>query len=443
MKQYIDFFESQRLTIEKSCPALLNSYRNNALDSFKTKGFPVFGSEDYQHIDIPKLLDADFGFHIGNGGSKINPHKVSPCNLPNVSSVPHFLVNGHYYPEEVEREIPQGVFSGSLNTFAEQYPEIFSKYYNRLAEKNGNGLSDFNTLFVQDGYVLYVPKNVIVENPIQLTNLSDNKVDSLVNRRILIILEAGAQAKLLVCDHAAEEKTTSVVEQVTELFIEENAVFDFYELEESSRKTIRLTNTFVRQSQASNVLITGIVLNNGTTRNNYQIDLDGENAETHLSGMMIIDEKQKADNFSVINHNVPNCHSNELFKYVLDGESIGSFNGKIKVAPNAQKTQSHQNNRNLLGNKDCRMYSKPQLIIDADDVKCSHGMTTGQLDEKALFYMRSRGISESEAILLLKYAFTDDILQSIRVDGLKSRLKLLIEKRFRGELVKCQGCGSR
>jgi Fe-S cluster assembly protein SufD len=168
--------------------------------------------------------------------------------------------------------------------------------------------------------------------------------------------------------------------------------------------------------------------------------LEGAKAETHLLGMAIMDNQQKIDNFTLINHHVPDCHSNELFKYVLDDEAVGAFSGRIIVAQDAQKTQAYQNNSNLLGSSDCRMFSKPQLEIYADDVKCSHGMTTGQLDETALFYMRSRGIPKEEAVLLLKFAFTNDVIRGIRLENLRDRLKLLVEKRFRGELITCQGC---
>jgi len=161
---------------------------------------------------------------------------------------------------------------------------------------------------------------------------------------------------------------------------------------------------------------------------------------THLYGLAITDKNQKVDNFTNIEHRVPNCQSKELFKYVLDEQSVGVFSGRIVVAKDAQKTQAYQNNRNLCCNRESRMYSKPQLEIYADDVKCSHGMTTGQLDENALFYMRSRGISESEARLLLKFSFTNDVIEGIRLPNLKERLKMLVEKRFRGELLKCQGC---
>ncbi|GHT10702.1 Fe-S cluster assembly protein SufD [Bacteroidia bacterium] len=440
MQQYIDFFKSQRQKIDESCAPLLNAFREKAFESFQRLGFPAYQSEDYQHTDIAGLLKDDFGFYLNHAVTGINPRKVFPCNVPNLNSFKHFVVNGQFYEEQTAMNLPQGVFSGSLNTFAKQYPALFSRYYNRQAAEKGDGLAAFNTMFVQDGYVLYVPENVIVEKPLQLTNISGGNVNSLVNRRMLIILEQGAQAKLLVCDHTTDEKPILAATQVVEIYTGENASFDFYEMEESSLNTVRLTANFVQQAASSSVIANNITLSNGVTRNNYQVDLTGKQAETHLLGMAIVDVQQKIDNFTLINHRVSDCQSNELFKYILDDEAVGTFSGRIIVAKDAQKTAAYQNNRNLLGSNNCRMYSKPQLEIYADDVKCSHGMTTGQLDETVLFYMRSRGIPKEEAALLLKFAFTNDVIGGIRLEGLRDRLKLLIEKRFRGESLKCQGC---
>jgi Fe-S cluster assembly protein SufD len=439
MQQYIDFFKTYRQQIDESCAPLLNNFREGAFAVFQRTGFPASPSESYPHTDIASLLKDDLGFYLNHSGTDINPYKVFHCNVPNLNAVKHFVVNGHFCKEENGNQLPQGVFSGSLNNFAGQYPDLFLKHYNCLAGQE-DGLAAFNTLFIQDGYVLYVPENVIIEKAVQLTNISGGNFHSLVNRRIIVILEAGAQAKLLVCDHTSDEASLLAATQIVEIYAGENACFDFYELEESSSNTIRLTGNYIQQAASSQVITNSITLSNGFTRNNYQIDLTGKHAETHLYGMAIADAKQTVDIFTHINHRVPECRSSELFKYILDDEATGAFCGKIVVSPEAQKTEAYQNNRNLLGSRRCRMYSKPQLEIYADDVKCSHGMTTGQLDEAALFYMRSRGIPEDEAVLLLKFAFTDDVIQGIRLEGLRDRLKLLIEKRFRGELIKCQGC---
>ncbi len=440
-QQYIEFFTAQKQALNKISSELINSRRDEAFEVFQKKGFPVFNSENYKQIDIPTLMQPDYGFNFSGLKAEIDPYKVFKCNVPNLASTIHFIVNDRLYKsDERANNLPDGVFSGSLNDFSKEFPEIFNKHYGKLAASDKNGIEAFNTMFVQDGYVLYVPKNVVIENPIQVTNIIRGSVDSLMTRRFLIIIEDGAEAKMLVCDHTADETPKFAVTQVTEIFVGENAIFDFYELEESSENTIRLTSNFVSQKSSSNVMVNNISLCNGTTRNNYDIYLEGENAMTHLYGLAITDKTQKIDNTTNIEHRVPNCQSNELFKYILDDQSIGSFSGRIMVARDAQKTKAYQNNRNLCCSRGSRMFSKPQLEIYADDVKCSHGMTTGQLDETALFYMRSRGIGEEEARLLLKFSFTNDVIEGIRLPNLKDRLKMLVEKRFRGELVKCQGC---
>ena len=201
-----------------------------------------------------------------------------------------------------------------------------------------------------------------------------------------------------------------------------------------------LQELYVKQEANSNVLLNGMTLHNGTTRNTTEVLLAGEGAEINLCGMAIADKNQHIDNNTSIDHAVPNCTSNELFKYVLDDQSIGAFAGLVLVRPDAQHTNSQQTNRNLCATRDARMYTQPQLEIYADDVKCSHGATVGQLDENALFYMRSRGINEKEARLLLMFAFVNEVIDTIRLDALKDRLHLLVEKRFRGELNRCQGC---
>ena len=313
------------------------------------------------------------------------------------------------------------------------------KYYGKLADTAEDGVTAFNTAFVQDGVLFYVPKNVVVEKPIQLVNILRGDVNFMINRRVLVILEEGAQARLLVCDHAMDS-VNFLATQVIEIFAGENAVFDFYELEETHTSTVRISNMYVRQEANSNVLLNGMTLHNGTTRNTTRVTLAGEHAELNLCGMAIADKNQHVDNHTTIDHAVPNCTSNELYKYVLDEQAVGAFAGLVLVRPDAQHTSSQQTNRNLCATRDAHMYTQPQLEIYADDVKCSHGATVGQLDESALFYMRQRGIPVREARLLLMFAFVNEVIDTIRLDALKDRLHLLVEKRFRGELNKCQGC---
>ena len=314
-----------------------------------------------------------------------------------------------------------------------------AKYYGKLADTSKDAIVALNTMLAQDGLLLYVPKGVVVEKPIQLVNILRADVNFMVNRRVLVIVEDGAQARLLMCDHTMD-KVDFLATQVIEVFVGRGATFDLYELEENTTSTTRFSNLYVHQEADSNVLVNGITLHNGATRNTTHVTLAGQGAHIDLCGMAIADKHQHVDNNTFIDHAVSDCTSHELFKYVLDDSATGAFAGKVLVREGAQHTASEQTNRNLCVTRQARMYTQPQLEIYADDVKCSHGATVGQLDENALFYMRQRGISEKEARLLLMFAFVGDVVDRIRLDALRDRLHLLVEKRFRGEMGKCQGC---
>lgn len=439
-QQYIDLFSQAEAMICRNSAEVMNAPRAAAFADFERLGFPTRKQEKYKYTDISKFFEPDYGLNLNRLEIPVNPYEVFKCDVPNMSTSLFFVVNDAFYSRELPKShLPEGVLCGGLKEMAEQYPELVKKYYGKLADTSKDGVTAFNTAFAQDGILLYVPKNVVVERPIQVVNILRADVNFMVNRRVLIILEDGAQARLLVCDHAMDN-VNFLSTQVIEAFVGENSVFDLYELEETHTSTVRISNLYVRQEANSNVLLNGMTLHNGTTRNTTEVTLAGEGAEINLCGMAIADKNEHVDNNTLIDHAVPNCASNELFKYVLDDQAVGAFAGLVLVRPGAQHTNSQQTNRNLCATRDARMYTQPQLEIYADDVKCSHGATVGQLDENALFYMRARGISEKEARLLLMFAFVNEVIDTIRLDALKDRLHLLVEKRFRGELNKCQGC---
>lgn len=439
-QQYIDLFTQCEAMICRQSAEALNVPRAKAFADFEQLGFPTRKQEKYKYTEVGKYFAPNYGLNLNRLEIPVNPYEVFKCDVPNMSTSLYFVVNDafdkHVHPSA---QLPEGVYFGSLKDMAEQHPELVKKYYGKLADTSKDALAAFNTMFAQDGVCMYVPKNVVVERPIQLVNILRADVDFMVNRRVLIILEEGAQAKLLVCDHAMDN-VNFLSTQVVEVFAGENSVFDLYELEETHNSTVRFSNLYVHQEAGSNVLLNGITLHNGTTRNTTEVTLAGKGAEINLCGMAIADANEQVDNNTFIDHKVPDCTSNELFKYVLDGQAVGAFAGRVLVREGAQHTSSQQTNRNLCATREARMYTQPQLEIYADDVKCSHGATVGQLDENALFYMQQRGISLKEARLLLMFAFVNEVIDHIRMEALKDRLHLLVEKRFRGELNKCQGC---
>jgi Fe-S cluster assembly protein SufD len=441
VKQYLDLFEQNKELINKHSCDVMNSMRESAAMIIDERGLPTLSEEDYKYTDVEQAFAPDYGINIKALDIPVNPYEVFHCDVPNLSTSLYFVVNDKFYDKLLPKApLPEKVYVGGLKNFCEEYPSVAEKYYAKASRKNGDGVTELNTLLAQDGFVIYVPKGIVVERTIQLVNIFRSDVDMMANRRILVIMEEGAQARLLVCDHSIDTERNFLGTQVIEIYAEENSVFEYYDLEESSEKTKRFSSVFVEQAAGSNVLVNGVTLTNGMTRNNYYINLNGKHAESKLCGMSILDDEQKLDTYSLISHHVPDCYSHELFKNVLKDKSVGAFYGRILVEEGAEKTEAYQTNRNLCDSRDARMYSKPQLEIYADDVKCSHGMSTGQLDEAAIFYMRTRGLSVEEARMLLSIAFTSDVIDLIRVEALKDRLHKLVEKRFRGELEKCSDC---
>ena len=439
-QQYIDLFAQCEDLVCRESSGVMNVPRAAALADFDRLGFPSSRAEDYRYTDVSRSFAPDYGMNLKRVKIPVNPQDVFHCDVPNLSTSLYFVVNDSFYHQALPKaHLPEGVYAGSLKDFSDERPEVAARYYGKLATSSKNGIVALNTMFAQDGFVVYVPQGVVVERPIQLVNIFRSDVDLMASRRVLVIMEPRSEAKLLVCDHSIDT-VRFLANQVIEVFVGEGASFDYYDLEESSDTTTRFSSLFVKQEAESNVVINGITLTNGLTRNDYQVELLGERAETTLCGMSILDKEQHVDTYTHITHAVPRCKSNELFKNVLNDQAVGAFSGRILVKEGADKTEAYQSNRNLCATREARMYSKPQLEIYADDVKCSHGMTTGQLDEEAIFYMRSRGISLDEARMLLSVAFTSDVIDHVRVEALRDRLHRLVEKRFRGELAKCAGC---
>ena len=440
-QQYIDLYKQEHESIKKHSPAVMNTLRDASFELFQSLGFPTTALEDYKYTDLKEPLSHNYGLNINRLSIPVNPYEVFTCDVPGIQSYLYFVVNDAFYNVKDARNktVPEGVVIGSIKQVAESHPQLLEKYYGKLSATKNDGLVAFNGAFAQDGFFMYVPKNVKFDKPVQLINIMRADVDFMANSHNIVILEEGASAQLLVCDHTIDE-VQFLANRVTEVFVGENASYEHYKLENTHNKTTNLSTLLIDQQASSKVNANVITLHNGITRNRIEIDLNGEHCDTQLSGMVIADKAQQVDNFTSVIHSKPNCNSKELFKYVLDDVSKGGFTGKLVVAKDAQKTSAQQTNRNILLSSTAKMRTKPQLEIYADDVKCSHGATIGQLDESAKFYMQARGISESEARLLLMFAFTNDVIDFIKIEALQDRIKMLVEKRLRGELSKCEGC---
>lgn len=441
-KQYIDLYNAAGRMIREHSVPVMNAVRDEAFADFQRQGFPTQKVERYKYTDIQKLFEPDYGLNLNRLEIPINPYEVFRCGVPNLSTSLYFVVNDSFYTKALPKaSLPEGVIVDSLSAVASRRPDLIAKYYARLAKTGEDALTALNTMLAQDGLVIYVPRNVKVERTIQIVNILRSDVDLMVNRRVLIVMEEGAEAKLLFCDDSADDRNF-LSTQVIEVYVGDNATLDLYCLEETHAKNHRVSNVYVEQQANSRFNHNVITLHNGVTRNKLDLMLKGEGAECWANGCVIADKTQHVDNNTLIDHQVGHCESHELYKYVLDDRATGAFAGRILVRKDAQKTTSNEVNQNLCATKTAHMYTQPMLEIYADDVKCSHGSTVGQLNDAALFYMRQRGIDRQEAKLLLEFAFVNEVIDNIRLAPLRDRLHHLVEMRFRGELKGCGGCKS-
>jgi Fe-S cluster assembly protein SufD len=439
-QQYIDLYKQARQMIFSHSAEVMNAVRDQAFEHYMALGFPSKKVERYKYTDMQALFAPDYGLNLNRLNIPVDPYEAFRCDVPNLSTSLYFVVNDAFYKKALPKNhLPEGVVIGSLCDYAAKNPDFIGKYYGQLAQTDGDSVTALNTMLAQDGLLVYVPKQVRVERTVQIINILRSDVDLMVNRRVLVILEEGASIKLLFCDHAADDRQF-LTTQVVEAFVGENASLDFYCLEETHHKNVRVSNVFIEQKANSKVNHNVITLHNGITRNRTDLFFRGEGAECSLNGCVIADKQQHVDNNTLIVHEVPHCTSHELYKYVLDEQAVGAFAGKVLVLHGAQKTDSQMTNQNLCATKEARMYTQPMLEIYADDVKCAHGSTVGQLNDAALFYMRQRGISLKEAKVLLQNAFINEVIDKMQLEPLRDRLHYLVEKRFRGELNKCEGC---
>ena len=454
-QQYIDLYEQAGEMIKSHSAEVMNAVRDEAFRDFQRLGFPSKKVERYKYTDIASLFAPDYGLNLNRLEIPVDPYEAFRCDVPNLSTNLYFVVNDSFYRSD-KREVknnsslityhsslPEGVIISSMR----EHPEIVERYYAKLAKTAEDGVTALNTMLAQDGMLVYVPKDVKVERAIQVINIlkatprnAQRQVnDLMVNRRVLIVLEQGAELKMLFCDHAADD-CNFLATQVIEAFVGDNARLDLYCLEETHYKNVRVSNVYIEQQRNSRVRHNVITLHNGITRNKLDLSLAGEGAECECFGCVIADKEQHVDNNTLITHKVPHCTSNELYKYVLDDKATGAFAGRVLVEHGAQKTSSQMTNQNLSASKTARMYTQPMLEIYADDVKCAHGSTVGQLNDAALFYMQQRGISVKEAKLLLEFAFINEVIDQMELVPLRDRLHYLVEQRFRGQLSKCEGC---
>ena len=439
--QYVGLYNDNRALIESACAApALNAARPAALATLMTTPLPRLGDEGYEKTSVEKIFAPDYGVNVARKNIPVDVARSFKCDVPNMSTLSAFVVNDTFVPTaSLADRLPDGVTFMSLAEAARRYPDIVESHYGRLAPAD-SAAAALNTLLVQDGVFIHVKAGVRVEKPLQLVNIFSAPVPLAAFRRMLVVIEEGAELRLLVCDHTQDSERAYAASQVAEIFVGARARFEMCAIEESSLLTSRMAQTYVAQQEGSATAINTTALTCGVSRNEWRVRLDGEHAESLLSGMAIGSETMHIDNDTFVGHYAARCNSDQKFKYVLDGSSRGAFEGRILVTPSAPFTEAYQSTRNILASGSARMHCKPQLEIYNDEVKCSHGATTGQLDAEQIFYMRQRGIPEAEARTMLMQAFMIDIVDTVGIPGVADRLRHLVERRFDGSLGACASC---
>jgi Fe-S cluster assembly protein SufD len=438
--RYLKLYDGNIGKISEISSPYINSFREEAFRKFNRLGIPTRKNESYKYTNLDLYFDHDYASYFIPNEADFAKAEEFRCDITDLDTHGIVLMNGFYPTLNGKlRHLPGGVIIGSLNEAAKSYPEIIRKHYGKYANSDTDGLVHLNTAMASDGVFVYVPKGVTLPKPVQVVNLVDSEVDSFNQHRNLIVIEEGADFSIIICDHTLAPKKF-LTNAVSEIFVGENAHFDIIRVQNEHNAACKITHTFIHQERNSVASSNNMTLHGGLVRNSTYHYLGGEGAESHSYGLFLADKWQHIDNFVNVEHAFPNCTSNQLFKGVLDDMSTGAFNGRILVQQDAQHTIAYQKNNNILLTDDAKMDTKPQLEIFADDVKCSHGATIGQLNTDALFYLQSRGINKREARLMLMFGFAHEVIQNIRIEPLRERMDNLVMQRLRGELSRCASC---
>ena len=407
----------------------VHNIRSKSFNYFEKNGFPTKKNEAWKYTSLEKLLKNDYRIFPKKDIS-IELKDVKKYFLYDLDTYKIVFIDGIYSPflsDTTHDGLDVCLLSAALNK--PKYKKVIKKYFNKIVNKN-DSLTSLNTSFTKEGAYIFIPKTVISEKPIQIIHFSTGKQGKmLLQPRNLIIVEENAQVQIIE-RHQSLKSFQILTNSVTEIFSNKGSSVDYYKIQNDYEDCSLIDNTYISQDRDSNVKVHTFSLGGKLIRNNLNFFQNGENIQSTMKGITIIGDRQHVDHYTLVHHSKPNCNSFQEYKGIFSDRSVGVFNGKILVDKIAQKTNAFQQNNNILIDDNATINSKPQLEIFADDVKCSHGCTIGQLDNSALFYLRSRGIPLKEAKALLTYAFANNVLESVQIPELKNRINSLIAKKI-------------
>ncbi|WP_104735304.1 Fe-S cluster assembly protein SufD [Hanstruepera ponticola] len=406
----------------------LHDIRNQAIKTFEEKGFPTKKEEAWKYTSLKSILNQDYSV-FPKQENALEYRDVKKYFIHDIDSYKIVFVDGRYsshLSQTTHDGIDVCLMSSALSK--PKYRLVIENYFNKAATKDS--LSSLNTAFAGEGAYIHIRKNKLVEKPIQILHFcSGNESALMLQPRNLIVVDENAHVQIIE-RHQSLTDNPVLTNSVTEIFANKRAIVDYYKVQNDRETASLIDNTFISQKQESHCSVHTFSFGGKLTRNNLNFFQKGERIDSTLKGVTIIGNKQHVDHNTLVHHIEPNCESHQDYKGIFGDNATGVFNGKVVVEKEAQKTNAFQANNNILISDKASINTKPQLEIFADDVKCSHGCTIGQLDESAMFYMRSRGIPEKEAKALLMYAFSNNILSSVKIPEIKQRITKIIANKL-------------
>lgn len=423
-------FESFEKSLNGQSQSVVHGVRKSAFHTLKGKGFPAQKDEEYKFTNFTKALEKNIDFNSSKATVGISASQAESVRIKNFDAYNLVFVNGKFSAELSDQVSIEGVEVSTFEDATKNNPDTLAQYFGTQANIEKDAFVALNTAFSQNGVFISVDANTVVDKPIALYFIGDGSTNqSIYNIRNLMVVGKSAQVTLLEkFDTLGAEKSFTNV--VNEFFVSENSHAKYFKIENDTDNTYHISNVSVAQEGHSNFTANTIALNGAMVRNNLDIKLNGEGCEAYMNGLYVLEGKTHVDNHTVVDHIEPNSYSNELYKGIMNDKSKGVFNGKIFVRQAAQKTNAFQSNKNILLTNDATVNTKPQLEIWADDVKCSHGCTTGQLDKDALFYLQARGIRKEHARAILLNAFASDVIENLEIEALQAYVEEIIAARL-------------
>ncbi|WP_421751888.1 Fe-S cluster assembly protein SufD [Croceimicrobium sp.] len=405
----------------------IHTRRREAFERFVKSGFPTKRDEEWKYTNLKPVLKPDFRVFV-NDENTVDFSSIKRFFLNDVDTYKLVFIDG-YYSSWLSETTHQGFDICTFSNMLTKYKDVAEQYFGKALPEN-EAMASVNTAFAREGAFIRIKRNVTVDKPVEIIFITtDHGVATLAQPRNLVVVEENAEITILERHQSLSEQSV-LTNTATEIFALRDSRLNYYKIQNDAKTASLIDSTAVRQYRGSNVTMGTYSFGNKFIRNNLNFFLEEEHTESHMDGITVIDEGQTVDHHTLADHKVPNCYSDELYKGIYDANAHGVFNGKVMVHPHAQKTNAFQQNNNILLTDKASIDTKPQLEIFADDVQCSHGCTIGQLDEEAMFYLRSRGIPEKEAKALLLYAFANDGLRNVKIPALRKKLNRQIAKKL-------------